>query len=524
MTGKLRLPLIALGTLVAGVIPAILVSAAPPPSRYVSELYPHTVNSNTVAIQLEAVGETPEFVAVRVEPGGVLGTDLQQQLESWRAAMKTNRSARFVPPTPTARPATVENPKWLAFQTNILVDLGPGEGKRRILFAYKYKGQPHDGHWSGSSINVQRGTPTLWIVNPTNFFTSQPMIQLQGLTSARFDTLRLDQFDSKGTKVATPEHGLGTSFPGGYEFPPLANYFSYLDLDLSPGTNTFVFHGTDEFGNEMTTNFVIVFSTADDHTPPRIELGWPLPNAELAGAGYTIRGRLDDFTARLVARIQTKNGLTTHDALVERSGHFWLEEIPLTLDTNQITLVATDAAGNRSETNFTVFGREGPVITMDPVNPPDLWKKSIAVTGRVTPPENNVWINGVQAKVKPDGTWSAQSVPVLSPSYSTAVFEMSAHPRGGAVPKKTAASEVLSAQASLSAATNAIILNASAPACGFFHLRINETMGLSFVVLASTNLTHWTPILTNLNADPTFDYTLRSTNHECRFFKLAPMR
>jgi len=203
------------------------------------------------------------------------------------------------------------------------------------------------------------------------------MIQLQGLTSRRFKRLSFDRFDSGGKKVASDDRGLGASFPGGYDFKGSEDYFSFFDVDLSPGTNTFVFHGTDEFGNQMTTNIVIVFSTADDHTPPLIEVRWPGPNDELAGPNYMIQGRMDDFTAKLEARVRTKDGSTTREALVERNGCFWVENIPLALGANQITLIAKDAAGNSSETNFTVFGHEGPVITMHPVNPRTCGKRSL---------------------------------------------------------------------------------------------------------------------------------------------------
>ncbi|MGZ5543798.1 MAG: hypothetical protein ACXWIU_03910, partial [Limisphaerales bacterium] len=355
---------------------------------------------------------------------------------------------------------------------------------------------------------------------------SQPMIQLQGVTSRKYRTLRYERFDSNGRKVGGGQDGLGTSFPGGYGFRSSDEYFSFLDVDLSPGANTFLFHGTDEFGNEMSTNVVIVFSTADDHTAPVIKLDAPRPNAEVAGETFTVRGQMDDFTAKLQARIQTKDGSTTRDALVERSGYFWFEEVPLVLGRNEITLTATDAAGNSSKTNFTILGREGPIVTMDHVeDPKDLWKRTIDATGHVTPAACNVWINGVQATVKSDGTWSAKGVPVVSPNGGTAVFDISAVPTSSTAANKTKSTEVMSAQSDLK--TNAVILNASTPACGAFQLHLGETAGKSFVILASTNLIEWTPILTNMNADVSFDhlfdYSLIATNQPCRFFKVEPM-
>jgi hypothetical protein len=506
------------GVLILLLFCSVLLSAAPPPRREVMEILCDEVNSNSVSVTLEPPGEAPEFVAVRVGPG----FDLRRAIEDFQAAFRTNRNARFPEPTQTPTDsAEADNPKWLPFRTNLLVDLGPGEGERRIFFAYKYKGEPFDGIWSSRSITIQRGTPTLWIVSPTNYLTSQPIIQLQGLTSRHFNDLRYEQFDSVGKKVASDDQGANMSFDGGYKFKPSDNRFTFFNVNLSAGTNTFVFYGKDEFGNEMTTNTVFVFSTAHDHTPPLIDVHWPKPNAELAGASFTMRGRMDDPTATLEARIRTKDGSTTNEALVERDGYFWFDDVPLALGTNQITLTATDAAGNSSETNFTVIGREGPVVTLDPVNPPDLWKPFIAVTGSVAPPNYDVWINGVQAKVASDGTWSAQRVPILSPNGGTAVFEMSTLPKTATPANKPKASEVVAAQASLS--TNAVLLNASAPSCGVFRLHLSDTAGKSFVILASTNLVQWTPILTNVSTAPTFDYTVSTTNQPRRFYQLVPL-
>jgi len=98
---------------------------------------------------------------------------------------------------------------------------------------------------------------------------------------------------------------------------------------------------------------------------------------------------------------------------------------------------------------------------------------------------------------------------------------MSAVPKRGTPANKARVGEVVAAQASLG--TNAIILNASAPACGVFRLHLSESEGKSFVILASTNLSEWTPIVTNSNAAMSFDCTLDTTNHACCFFKLAPL-
>jgi hypothetical protein len=509
------------GVLIAVVFSSMVLVAAPDPRGHVLLWScPKTVNTNLVSFTPKAVGEEPEFVAVSVGQGVPdFQKEVERAMESFRAEVKTNRTAKLV--LPDAAPKAPLNPKWVPFQTNLVVDLGPGEGERWVLFSYKYKGEAAGGDWRGTRVTIQRATPTLCIVNPTNFLCSQPTIQLQGLTSTAFQKLRFDQFDGAGQKIRGDGQGLGVSIPGCYDFKGHENYFTFSYVDLSPGTNTFVFRGTDVFGNEMSTNLVIVFSTAQDHTPPRIEVAYPKPNAEVSGETETVHGQMDDFTAKLEARIQTKDGSTTREALVEGNGHFWIRGIPVVLGSIQITLTATDAAGNRSETNFTVIGVEEPIITMDPVKPPNLWRMFTAATGRVSPANYDVWVNGVQAKVAPDGTWSAERVPVIPPAGGTVTFEMTALPKGGAPGNKAKAAEVVSAQGTLG--TNAVVLNSSAPACGVFRLHLSGTGGRSFVVFTSTNLADWTPILTNIDVAPSFDRVLGSKSDACRFFKIVPV-
>ena len=145
------------------------------------------------------------------------------------------------------------------------------------------------------------------------------------------------------------------------------------------------------------------------------------------------------------------------------------------------------------------------------------------VTGTVKPANRDVWINGVQATVNPDGTWLAKNVPVVaSPSGGTALFDLTTLSPGDIAKGNVKIKEQVSTQASLS--TNVMVLNASAPACGVFQLHLTETAGRSFVLEASTNLTEWTPILTNSNPNPTYDFTdTNVNNYNCRFFRVVPL-
>jgi hypothetical protein len=118
----------------------------------------------------------------------------------------------------------------------------------------------------------------------------------------------------------------------------------------------------------------------------------------------------------------------------------------------------------------------------------------------------------------------ATNVPVLSPSGSTASFIATSIPKSSDPNKPRVNSnpkELVSIQSALN--TNAITLNGSQATCGNFNLHLTVTDGRSFVLLASTNLIDWTPILTNYNSGPTFDYVdTNVAGYGCRFFRIIP--
>jgi len=56
-------------------------------------------------------------------------------------------------------------------------------------------------------------------------------------------------------------------------------------------------------------------------------------------------------------------------------------------------------------------------------------------------------------------------------------------------------------------------------------LHLSGTAGRPFILFASTNLTDWTPILTNLTAKDTYEFTdTNATAASCRFFRVMPLR
>jgi len=102
--------------------------------------------------------------------------------------------------------------------------------------------------------------------------------------------------------------------------------------------------------------------------------------------------------------------------------------------TNALMLTATDAWGNVITTNLSVV-KSDLTLTMDSI-PSDqlwqLWQSKINVTGTVGDPSYSVWVNGVQATVNPDHTWSASNVPVTP--GATARFSIVAYAPGEEIP------------------------------------------------------------------------------------------
>jgi hypothetical protein len=217
------------------------------------------------------------------------------------------------------------------------------------------------------------------------------------------------------------------------------------------------------------------------------------------------------------------------EGLADRTGRVWLERIPLLGKSNVLTLTATDAAGNASTTNLIVI-RSDSVLTIDPVPTDQIWQLQVKVTGKVEPPNQQLWLNGREAIVKSDGNWVATGVALNTEGF--AIFEATsisksapgisnfaeaAHPSTPSIPQ-----ESVSIQAKLG--THAATLNANLPTYGTFKLNLIDAAGRNFVLLASTNLIDWAPILTNRNSNPTFNY--KDTNvmdYGCRFFRVIPI-
>jgi hypothetical protein len=231
--------------------------------------------------------------------------------------------------------------------------------------------------------------------NATGSFPNQPV-------------LILDQYQSLNT----------------WEFT--TNTFQAFDVQLAGGTNLITLHATDLAGNQTATNLTFILDYSNKTNPPVIQLASPQNGVQIGASSFTLRGWTADPTVTVRAEMAGTNGNpSTFVGLVERTGQFWVDNIPLAGGTNVVALTITDAAGNSSSTNISVV-RSALLLTMNPVTPASqLWQPAVNVTGTISDPSYAVWVNGVKASNPGNGTWAASNVPVTK--GGAAVFQMTAY-------------------------------------------------------------------------------------------------
>jgi hypothetical protein len=73
------------------------------------------------------------------------------------------------------------------------------------------------------------------------------------------------------------------------------------------------------------TNIEVTLDFTGDTNAPELSLIWPTNDMHLSGNSFYLRGKIDDGTAAITARIVNANGATNKAVgLVERNGMFWV--------------------------------------------------------------------------------------------------------------------------------------------------------------------------------------------------------
>ena len=261
----------------------------------------------------------------------------------------------------------------------------------------------------------------------------KPYLQIEGVVAAKpLATLSYDISNAFGFAANQDVFVTDQAFDTN-QFDFTTNFFHAFDVPLATNDNWITLRATDRAGNVTTTNFDVILDYTTATNPPVVNLIWPQDGMAVSGTNLTIRGTMSDETGTILAQIVDEDGNTnTVTGLVERNGMFWIENVPLN-GASQITLQATDAAGNATTNDFSVTPSDM-VLTIDSTPTGDaLWEGGGAVIGTVSDPTATVIINGTNAVVdgsyaNADGTYNWTAASVQASGQGTATFDAVAYP------------------------------------------------------------------------------------------------
>jgi hypothetical protein len=259
------------------------------------------------------------------------------------------------------------------------------------------------------------------VTNPVSDMVSQPMIQVQGYASKPLASLTFDVSNAAG--FFTNQTGYITSQYCDTNLQMVTmNYFQCYDVRVTNGLNVIVLHAKDTGGETTSTNESFTVDFSANTNPPTLSIIWPPDETVISGTNFNLQAQVNDDTATVTAQIVDENGDTnTVEGLVERSGLVWADNLPLAAGTNFLTVTATDAGGYSTTTNLTLV-QSSVNVTVNPLPSSELNQSSVTVTGTVSDTNELVYVNGTQATVHTDGTWTACMVPVNA--IGTATFNV----------------------------------------------------------------------------------------------------
>lgn len=258
------------------------------------------------------------------------------------------------------------------------------------------------------------------------------MIQINGYCPEPLDHISYDVSNALGL-VTNLDAGVTSQFYDTNVWDFTTNYFECVDVPLTNGVNVVTLHATDLAGNVTTANFnyTVDYSTK---TAPVVQLTMPLNGMNIAGNSFIVRGQVDDPTVTVTASITDANGdVNVVNGVVERTGRFWVENVPLNHGNNQLTLTASNVVGQTTVLNHINLVQSALTLTISPVaDDSQLWQPTVSVGGTVSNPTYAVWVNGVAGVNNGDGTWSADNVP--NTPGGVAIFDATAYPPSEAPP------------------------------------------------------------------------------------------
>ena len=301
---------------------------------------------------------------------------------------------------------------WTTYgSSNLTVNLGSVEGWHQVRVGLRGRLDASEQTWERRRIKLDLTLPSLAVTNPTSSVLSQPLIQLKGYSPEPLQSITYDLANAGG-QITNQQVLLLDQYCDTNLWEVTTNYYQAFDLALTNGINSITLHATDLAGNTTVTNFSFTLDYSNDTNPPAISLYWPRDGMQVSGSNITWRGFVDDATAVVTVSVTDANGVTNSaNAIVEREGKVWAEDLLLSDGTNLLTLTATDAARNVAATNITVVNLLG-ALTIDPVSEYQLTNATLElVSGTISLNDYTVWVNGTRA-TQTNGTWRAWNVPL----------------------------------------------------------------------------------------------------------------
>ena len=302
---------------------------------------------------------------------------------------------------------------WMPYSgSNVSISLG-NEGWHDVMIGLRGLPATATATWQPKRIKLDLTPPALIITNPVGSSVSIPLVQIIGFCSEALSSITYDLNNAAETITNQQVFVLDQYYDtNSSEFT--TNTFQAFDVALTDGPNNFTFNATDLAGNVTTVSYSLTVDYSSKNTPPTVQVAWPQPGTQISGSAFTIDGQLDDATVTIAATITCATNTNTINGLVERSGKFWIETLPLYSGTNTVTLVATDVVGNTNATSFNVV-QSALTLTVNPVSDPqELWQPTVSLSGTISDSTYAIWVNGVKGLNNGNGTWSASNVPVNS--------------------------------------------------------------------------------------------------------------
>lgn len=303
-----------------------------------------------------------------------------------------------------------DNPQWTAYSPTLSIPFAVSEGQHQVWIGLK--GQSSLPMWQGFTITRDLTPPRVYLTSPTSTSLTQPLLQLSGYACEPVSVRWTAAPAGAGEDGYITNQWFDTNL-----FQFTTNWFSCLDIPLTNGANTITLYVTDRAG--LTTTNVYTFNFSYPTTPPSLSLYWPQEGTRVSGT-FTLRGWVSDATATVVAQVTAPDGSTNAavQAIVERNGLVWAENLSLADGVNTVTLTATDVGGNSTSNKFNVIKSDVNLV-IDPLDGTALTQPTVTVTGTIDATGYTIWVNGKAVDsddVWPngDGTygWQANNVPL----------------------------------------------------------------------------------------------------------------